>query len=231
MKITIGIPFHNAETCVCRCIDAVARCCVGFDYQIVLANDFSNDAALATVAQHIAALPQARIVHLKDRVGTSNPNLGAAVNLMLDLVRPEDDFYWNVESDVYPEPSALSAAIDAFTPDVSAVRGIAVEEDGSETLNQSYGRHRWWHLCCMLIRGEDARNKAIRIEEAPFRLWYADMDFGCCLTAVTGKQAVFARGMRYRHLYGQSTGQMPGGQWPGAPTYNEAQALAAQKWG
>lgn len=224
VKLTVGMPFNNKPECVIKSARHILNNClsIGADAQLLLINDYSTP---ETIHQIKYAMPSVKIVDIYSEHGT-NPNLGRAVNIALNMVRPDDDYYWNVESDVYPQPGCLEALIDGLTKntDICAVRA---EGGGTPAIPE---KRRWWHMTCLLVRGEHARDPRIRIDET-FRLWYADQDYGCTMNNVTGQLSLTITDAHMIHDGGASVNQAPAGHFPGCMSHSEAWAYAHRKHG
>ena len=237
-KLTVGIPFHNVDDYVIRSAHAVASNCreVGAEFQLLLADDYSSPDC--KVVQGVEDIPEAKVIKVVSPYGT-NPNLGLAVNMMLDQVRPDDDFYWNVESDVYPELGCLRELIKVLEQrdDISAVRGSHVLhfKNGIFLHPNELKPQRWGHLTCFLVRGKHARDKRIRIEEDKFRLWFADLDYGCVLTYYSRLYSVATENALFKHLRGSTIHSISDREWlikvrDGVLTGDEANSYSHNKW-
>lgn len=103
MKITIGIPVHNACNAVKMCIEKACSACFqnNYDFQIIVIDDHSDE----ETKQMLSALEadcngNVKVYHTEDYINNKNPNLGWNMNFLFQQIRPDDDYYLNLESDV-----------------------------------------------------------------------------------------------------------------------------------
>lgn len=249
MNITVAIPVHNAalSTVVAayQVLDNVF--CCDAKWQLLVIDDNSTEEERA-ILNRLGCMPGIRLVHTQDFIDTPNPNLGWNVNWALDQVTPEDDYFLHVESDVYLEPFCLRELVRNIGD-----AGMAVPQYFSvckRLSSHSYPgcpenvpidlipknaqpqKVKWGHLGCMLIRGDVARDRSIRIDADTFRLWYADFDL-CGNVASKGHSIVYVPTAHVRHRANVSSHAAPGGGpiWPGVMTQDQARLSVNRKWG
>jgi hypothetical protein len=180
-----------------RCVEAVSTSLLVARQlehaQIIFVNDQSTDLG---VEHYLSGLAQSHpkmvtVLNTKNHTTQKNPNLALAVNMAMDRMRPQDLFYWNVETDVCPSPECLERLIfgmhqhqagmttPAFvnmerTQMMHFCPGIA-PFDWQGTKPGTFGNQQthWSHLGCNLIRREVVVDRRVRIPHE-FRLWCAD---------------------------------------------------------
>lgn len=231
MKITIGIPMHNSAATVIETVfRAVASCeMLGIDYWILVVDDWSNPNAVAQVRQYIETNPKISLVRVADQFPETqvNPNLGLIVNACLDQVASDTDYYLNLESDVFLEPTTLKellCGLDAV-PDAPCVCPRQVTLGGQHDfifwgsgimpelpeMLQKMQRPKWCNLGCLLIRGDVARNRKARVDSSLFNLFCVDGDLTCTIAQLYGRP-LYWPGAVVTHVGRQSTreGQIGG---------------------
>ena len=249
MNITVAMPVHNAAlsavTAAYQILDNIF-CCEAA-WQLLVIDDHSN-AEERAILEHLGRMPGVRLAHTQDFIDTPNPNLGWNVNWAMDQVTPEDDYFLHVESDVYLEPFCLRELVRGIgdaamaTPHYFSVckrlathsypdciPNVPIELIPKDAPVQTI---KWGHLGCMLIRGDVARDRAIRIDADTFRLWYADFDL-CGSIVSKGHHIVYVPSAHVRHRGNVSSHAAPGGgaAWPGVLTQDEARVCVQDKWG
>jgi GT2 family glycosyltransferase len=151
------------------------------------------------------------------------------VNWLLDHVSEDADYYLNLESDVFVNPKVLDVMVSRIrdTPDICMVfpkqvtvdrqyadfhfcqRGyIPVNEMPDDLTKDRY--FNWTHFGCIMIRGEDARNPQIRVDER-FKLFCSDQDFSLRIRQITGKHILYTPEGHVMHVGHASSmeGQRP----------------------
>lgn len=245
--ILVGIPFHNSSEYAVKAARSALAQTVPVD--IVFCDDCSSIAHRLAVEEFCEAY-KCRIVSTQDRVRRVNPNLGVGVNYLLDLVGDRHSHYLNLESDVeFYDHNALDALVRCLdeTPSACAAHALYINAErtnvfyGGESMDlrhpplddipEDMRRRRfvvWSHLSCLLVRGDVARDKRIRVDQDTFRLWYVDFDYCGSLEYHTGKRVMFEPDAWAVHYAHKSSGHR---DWPGIDTFEQARQKVQAKWG
>jgi glycosyltransferase involved in cell wall biosynthesis len=245
MKITVAMPVHNAALSAVVAAYSILDnlFCCNAEWQLIIIDD-NSDFESRRILETLAKEPGVRLFHTQNFIDKPSPNLGWNVNFALDKTTPEDDFFFHAESDIYLEPFCLRELINNIgdyavaTPQYFSVckrlsthsypgctPNIPIEQECSQSQTVA-----WAHLGCMLIKGDVARDKTIRIESDKFKLWYADFDY-CGALKSKGYEIFYVPTAHARHRGNVSSHMAPGGVWPDALTPEEARAYVNSKWG
>lgn len=232
MKLTVGIPMHNAGDCVIEALSSVfsfpsTRNGGEIQFWALVIDDFSSPDEVQKVRDWIAQSPwskQISFVSLADQFPdlTSNPNLGLILNACLDQVALDTDYYLNLESDVQLQPSTLYTMLSYmedmqdipmtfplyFAPDGRidfVYYGAGMLEPNADLGRfNNFCRPKWCNLGCLLIRGDVARDRRCRVEHEKFNLWCVDQDYTCQVAQHYGRP-LFLPNARVLHKGRQST--------------------------
>jgi GT2 family glycosyltransferase len=213
-KIAIGMPVHEALIHTLRAIDKVLIAARDFEVEFYIIDDHSSPATVEVLQEeceriHATLLPPAP---------TPAPNLGYNVNRLLDSVSPEADYYLNLETDVFVRADTLHILVEKLNSrnDISAVFPLQVKltPEGMffdfHFCLKGYLRELpheliydcifpWTHFGCLLVRGSDARNSEIRVDE-DFKLFCADQDYTMRLQQVTGGKVLYTPDTSVIHI-------------------------------
>ncbi len=222
--VLVSIPVHNNLESVKQCIETVVESCVfaEVDYTLVVVDDHSDAetiGGLISLNNQYAA--NMILLHTKLKSDNPAPNLSMAVNMALDAFQHSTcDYFWNVESDVYPEPSCLIELITALErhPDAGMVcplfidpakkqirhaypgsEGQALAGQLIEKAPQRNLQVTWQHLGCNLVPGEIAKDPRCRLDES-FKLWCCDFDWAWCIEDVFHRKLLYVGKAQAVHL-------------------------------
>jgi len=213
--VFVSIPVHNHLDSVEECIASVVDSCVhaDLDFTMVVVDDHSDADTLKGLLElnNIYAANMV-LMHTKLNSDSLPPNLGLAVNMALDAFQHSNcDYFWNVESDVYPEPSCLTELIASLkrNPDAGMVCPLFIDPakkqirhaypgaDGQALAGQLIEaaplldlQVTWQHMGCNLVPGEIAKDPKCRVDES-FKLWCCDFDWAWCVEDVFHKKLLY----------------------------------------
>jgi len=228
-KVFVNIPVHNHLKSAEECIAAVVDSCVyaDLDFTMVVVDD-NSDAETVKGLIELNNIYAAHMVLLHTKLKTNNPspNLGLAVNMGLDAFQYSGcDYFWNVESDVYPEPSCLVELIAGLkdSPDAGMVCPLFIDPekkrirhaypgpDGQALAGQfieAAPTHNlqvnWQHMGCNLVPAEIAKDPQCRVDES-FKLWCCDFDWAWCVEDVFHKKLYYVGKAQAVHIGGMSS--------------------------
>lgn len=244
---------HNAAYCVIAAIEHVkdAMQAIGAEWQLVVIDDNSDQAELDRVYTYLCrnrGFQTSAIIKGDTLWPTPAPNLGRALNYCLNLVGTDADYYLNLESDIYLQPDCLHNLIVAMQETgapMACPAQLAFNQPGFydfifwgggiisatqlSTVPQLQPlmfqqRPKWCNLGCLLVRGDVARNRQIRVDEQ-FELFCVDQDYTSTVAQVYGRPVYEPRAI-VTHVGRQSTRE---GQ-PGGHTADDAVRRINQKW-
>lgn len=218
VKLSIGIPVHDAIDCTLRAIDCVLGACqdCGWAYELHVVDDNSTPENHTRLEERLS-LVECTLVTTQSLIPNPAPNLAFNVNWLLDHVSEDADYYLNLETDVFVNSEALGILMTRLqecadvcmvfpmqlTPDRRRAdfhfcrRGYpTVEALSPDLLAEMY--FKWTHMGCTMIRGEHARDRAIRVDER-FKLFCCDEDYSLCLRQVTGKHILYVASATVLH--------------------------------
>jgi hypothetical protein len=245
MKLTIGMPIVNAIDCCERSINCIITSMKinNYDFNFNIIDDNSNEETKDRLSE-ICKTHDINLYHTEDYITSVNPNLAWNVNFLLNKVNPEDDYYLNLESDVYVEQDTIPKLIQGIKGRENKICAVhpMLYHEGINAINWAGGgfmppiqpdflKSQYVQLTpfsCLLVLGEYARNPQIRVDER-LRLWYCDYDFSMQIQKITGKKIWYTCLSKAIHLCNGSSKGIA--NWEGVLTYNEAGILFAQKWG
>jgi len=213
MKLSIGVPVHNAVDCTLRTLDKLIWACKqnGWDIELHVIDDNSSNETHERLVERLRLIEDFpwELVTTQSFTDSPAPNLAFNVNWLLSNVSADADYYLNLETDVFVNPKVLEIMVQRIrdTPDVCMVFPKQV------TLNREYADFHfcqrgyipvgempddltvdryfnWTHFGCILVRGEDARNPGIRVDER-FKLFCADQDYSLRLRQVTKQHILY----------------------------------------
>ena len=219
MKLSIGIPVHDAIDCTLRAIDCVAAACreLGWLHEIHVIDDNSTPENHSRLEERLRLLQDCKFVTTQSRISNPAPNLAFNVNYLLDNVAEDADYYLNLETDVFVNAEALNLLKlrleensdvcmtfpKQLTPNGERAdfhfcqRGYPlVGAIAADLVTDMY--FRWTHMGCTMIRGEHARDKEIRADES-FKLFCCDQDYSLCLRQATGKHILYVASAHVLH--------------------------------
>lgn len=143
MKITIGIPVHNATHIVKTCIERAYSACKynDYDFQIIIIDDNSNQPTKEMLSE--LENNYVKIYHTEDYVDTPNPNLGWNMDFLFRQIRNDDDYYLNLESDVillHDTIPNLISALECHSDQAFAAVPIML---GTDTKSINWANCQW----------------------------------------------------------------------------------------
>jgi glycosyltransferase involved in cell wall biosynthesis len=219
MKLSVGIPVHNAIECALRAIDCVLNACKAncWDYELHVIDDNSSPENNTRLRERLCLVDQHGFVTTQSLTSTPAPNLAFNVNWLLDNVAEDADYYLNLETDVFVSAETLELLRLRLeeNPDVCMTfpkqltlngeradfhfcqRGYplvgAMDDD---LLTDRY--FKWTHMGCTMVRGDHARNREIRVDER-FKLFCADQDYSLRLRQVTSGHISYVASAQVLH--------------------------------
>jgi GT2 family glycosyltransferase len=221
MKLSIGIPVHNAVDCALRAIDRVlwAAQTNGYEVELIVIDDNSTFETHERLKERLRLLDSPyQLLKTQDFTDHPAPNLGFNVNRLLDHIDLEADYYLNLETDVFVSPETLRLMVERMDTDESICATFPAQlradrqsydfffcERGYPKLNElpeDLQRDRdfdWTHFGCLLVRGKDARDRHIRVDES-FILFCADQDYTSRLKEVTTGRIVYVASAYAIHI-------------------------------
>ncbi len=255
-SVFVGIPVHNHFDAVDKCIAAVNDACyyAGVDYMICLVDDNSDSETLAgLIALNNQYFAHMMLLHTRLRTDQPSPNLGLAVNMALEAYQHSNaDYYWNVETDVFPTWECLEKLIDTLDrhpevgmacplfvdPEKTHVRHCFPGAEGQALAGQPLDNPdamkallteryvTWQHMGCNLVPGEIAKDPRCRVDES-FRLWCCDFDWAWCVEDIFKKKLLYAGYAQAVHVGSVSSS---GTDRPSFEDEREANIRVRQKW-
>ncbi len=229
MKLSIGIPVHDAIEYTLRTIDRLLWACNenGWEIELQIISDNSSIETFDRLMERLRLIGDIRwmLITTQSLIDSPAPNLGFNVNWLLNQVSENADFYLNLETDVFVNPRVLDIMVSKLrdNPDLCMVfpKQITVDRQYADfhfcqrgyipvgELPDDLAVDRffnWTHFGCIMVRGEDARNPEIRVDER-FKLFCADQDYSLRLRQVTGKHILYTPEGHVIHIGHASSGE------------------------
>ncbi len=220
MHISIGMPVHNAVDHTLRAIDRVIWACQAncylFDLNVI--DDNSTREVNQRLLERLRLERSAKLMTTQALTENPAPNLGFNVNRLLDEVKPEADYYLNLETDVFINPGTLKRLIERMEQNdglcATFPKQLTADQQqfdfhfcqgGYPALDKLPEKWEqdcffpWTHFGCLLVRGSDARNKDIRVDER-FKLFCSDQDYTLRLRQMTGRNILYVASAHVMHV-------------------------------
>lgn len=220
VKLSIGMPVHNAMECTLRAIDRVLEACRanGWVYELHVIDDNSDPESNTRLRERLCLVDGYYTLDTTQSL-TPNPapNLAFNVNWLLDQVADDADYYLNLETDVFVNAGALHTLMTKLRDNVEVCmtfpKQITLDRQRADfyfcqrgylpvgSLPEDLSNDRyfsWTHMGCTLVRGEHARNREIRVDER-FKLFCSDQDYSLRLRQVTGGHILYVASAHVMH--------------------------------
>lgn len=219
VKLSIGIPVHNAVECALRAIDRVLEACRAnsWAYELHVIDDNSDPSNYVRLRERLQLVDSYTLVTTQSLTSTPAPNLAFNVNWLLDNVAEDADYYLNLETDVFVNANALNVLMTRLreNPDICMTFPKQITSDRQRvdfyfcqrgylpvgSLPEDLASDRyfpWTHMGCTMVRGEHARNREIRVDER-FKLFCSDQDYSLRLRQATGGHILYVASAHVTH--------------------------------
>ena len=249
--VFVNIPVHNNLKSVEECIAAVVDACeyAERDYTISVVDDHSDSETLSGLIElNNIYFAHMVLMHTKLRTKSPSPNLGLAVNMGLEAFQYSGcDWFWNVETDVYPQRTCLAELIYALEqqPEVGMAcplfidpekkktrhvfpgpEGIALAGQPIEVAPQDTRYVPWHHAGANIVPGEIAKDPRCRVDES-FKLWCCDFDWAWCVEDIFEKKLLYVGKAQAVHVGCMSSSKVDRDSFE---SETEANRRVREKW-